>query len=180
HGLDARIKRMDVLEKAVKERTSRSSSRSEDVARLKAENKTLAAELTFYRHNPHSVPQQQQRPESHRSPSSSQTLAPPTTSRSSMAATLLRHHSTSAVEALANPSSYHNQHQRNSSQQPVALQTPPIRPSEQRWIHRLKELERRLKAEREARLLDRSGARRRLEEGRMENEVLKMQLEREK
>ncbi|TKA55479.1 hypothetical protein B0A49_12906, partial [Cryomyces minteri] len=182
HGLDARIKRMDVLEKAVKERTSRSSSRSEDVARLKAENKTLAAELTFYRHNPHSVPQQQQqRQESHRSPSSSQTLAPPTTtSRSSMAATLLRHHSSSAVEALANSSSYHNQHQRNNSQQPVILQTPPIQPSEQRWIHRLKELERRLKAEREARLLDRSGARRRLEEGRMENEVLKMQLEREK
>ncbi|KAK3075331.1 hypothetical protein LTS18_014059, partial [Coniosporium uncinatum] len=53
-------------------------------------------------------------------------------------------------------------------------------PSEQRWIHRLKELERRLKAEREARLLDRSGARKRLEEGQMENEQLRAMLEREK
>jgi len=53
-------------------------------------------------------------------------------------------------------------------------------PSEQRWIHRLKELERRLKAEREARLLDRSGARKRLEEGQVENEQLRALLEREK
>lgn len=56
----------------------------------------------------------------------------------------------------------------------------PLQPSEQRWIHRLKELERRLKAEREARLLDRSGARKRLEEGKAENEELRMQLERER
>jgi len=51
---------------------------------------------------------------------------------------------------------------------------------EQRWIFRLKELERRLKAEREARLLDRSGARKRLEEGERRNEELRMELERNK
>jgi hypothetical protein len=56
----------------------------------------------------------------------------------------------------------------------------PLQPSEQRWIHRLKELERRLKAEREARLLDRSGARKRLEEGKAENEELRLLLERER
>jgi hypothetical protein len=61
-----------------------------------------------------------------------------------------------------------------------ALQTTPLQPSEQRWIHRLKELERRLKAEREARLLDRSGARKRLEESSAEKEELRMLLEREK
>ena len=43
----------------------------------------------------------------------------------------------------------------------------------------MKELERRLKAEREARLLDRSGARKRLEEGQMENEELRRRLEKE-
>jgi len=37
-----------------------------------------------------------------------------------------------------------------------------------------------LKAEREARLLDRSGARKRLEEGRAENEELRAMLERER
>jgi hypothetical protein len=49
---------------------------------------------------------------------------------------------------------------------------------EQRWIFRLRELERRLKAEREARLLDRNGARKRLEEGEKRNEELKAELER--
>ena len=44
----------------------------------------------------------------------------------------------------------------------------------------MKEMERRLKAEREARLLDRRGARQRLEEGRVLNEELKAQLERER
>jgi hypothetical protein len=55
-----------------------------------------------------------------------------------------------------------------------------MEPMQQRFIHRLRELERRLKAEREARLLDRSGARRRLEEGAEENRRLKGELERER
>lgn len=51
---------------------------------------------------------------------------------------------------------------------------------QEKWIHRLRELERRLKAEREARLLDRSGARRRLEERDAVNEELRLELERER
>lgn len=51
---------------------------------------------------------------------------------------------------------------------------------EGKWIHRLRELERRLKAEREARLLDRSGARKRLEERDAVNEELRRELERER
>lgn len=51
---------------------------------------------------------------------------------------------------------------------------------ESKWIHRLRELERRLKAEREARLLDRSGARKRLEERDAVNEELRRELERER
>ena len=53
-------------------------------------------------------------------------------------------------------------------------------PNQSRWTHRLRELERRLKAEREARLVDRTGARKRLEEGMKENEELKRELERER
>jgi hypothetical protein len=91
---------------------------------------------------------------------------------------LLRHHSTSAVEQLQErdddvPAQY--------QPQPLVVPPPaPAQPSEQRWIHRLKELERRLKAEREARLLDRRGARQRLEERQLENEELRQQLEHEK
>ncbi|EXJ85819.1 hypothetical protein A1O1_06188 [Capronia coronata CBS 617.96] len=51
---------------------------------------------------------------------------------------------------------------------------------ESKWVHRLRELERRLKAEREARLLDRSGARKRLEERDAVNEELRRELERER
>lgn len=53
-------------------------------------------------------------------------------------------------------------------------------PGQERWIHRLRELERRLKAEREARLLDRSGMRKRLEERDEVNDALRMELERER
>ena len=99
-----------------------------------------------------------------------------------MTATLTRHYSGSAVEELerrrdergSGPSS-----SAATSAQAV-ITSQPIEPSQQRWVHRLKELERRLKAEREARLLDRSGARKRLEEGRAENEELKRELERER
>ncbi|KAK2747314.1 Anucleate primary sterigmata protein B [Myotisia sp. PD_48] len=52
--------------------------------------------------------------------------------------------------------------------------------AQDRWIQRLRELERRLKAEREARLMDRSGARKRLEERDAENEELKAALARER
>lgn len=52
-------------------------------------------------------------------------------------------------------------------------------PTQQRWIHRLRELETRLKAEREAKLLNRSGARKKLEEGAEENRRLKSELEKE-
>lgn len=52
--------------------------------------------------------------------------------------------------------------------------------AEKRWILRLKELEKRLKKERESRILDRDGAKKRLEEERGEKEQLRMELEREK
>jgi hypothetical protein len=96
-----------------------------------------------------------------------------------MAHTLLRAHSTSVVEHLQ---------QQQQQQTPSGARSPghpypeagPVQSSEQKWIHRLKELERRLKAEREARLLDRSGARKRLEQKVEENADLKAMLERER
>ncbi|KAF8423908.1 hypothetical protein EV426DRAFT_113220 [Tirmania nivea] len=56
--------------------------------------------------------------------------------------------------------------------------TDPV--TQKRWIHRLRELERRLKSEREARIIDRSGAKRRIEEELQEKEALRKELEREK
>ncbi|KAI5806098.1 hypothetical protein EDC01DRAFT_609670 [Geopyxis carbonaria] len=51
---------------------------------------------------------------------------------------------------------------------------------EKRWILRLRELEKRLKQEREARLLDRSMAKRKVEEARGEKEEIRKELERER
>ena len=93
-------------------------------------------------------------------------------SRAETSAMLARHYSTTAIETID------RQNEQKASNAVATSQ--PHEPSQQRWVHRLRELERRLKAEREARLQDRSGARKRLEEGRAENEALRLELEREK
>ncbi len=116
-----------------------------------------------------------------------------------MAATLMRHHSTNVIEHIGagvNGSEYGEGSRRSDS---IASRTSNNRgelmipayhqqdersnssaSGQEKWIHRLRELERRLKAEREARLLDRSGARKRLEERDAVNEELRMELERER
>lgn len=173
HTLDVRMKRFDTLERQVNSvYTNLPGSRrsgvaasaaavahheSAELARLKSENKLLKAEVQFQRQTQIPTPARD-------------------AARASIGATLLRHHSTGAVEALQAATA--QQSQQNAASQP--LSPAQIQPSDQRWIHRLKELERRLKAEREARLLDRSGARQRLEQGRAENEELRMLLERER
>ncbi|GAM83164.1 hypothetical protein ANO11243_011500 [Dothideomycetidae sp. 11243] len=52
--------------------------------------------------------------------------------------------------------------------------------NDQRWLHRIRELERRLKAEREARLLDRRGARERLDASNGELELMRAELDRQR
>ena len=208
HNLDMRIRRMDNLERAVKDtqraiaeeaaqqaaqrpQTSRTvSSKSikgtEEIGKLKSEVKILKAELKFHRQHPSAMAQQmlhqqaQANPDHARRQSSSGSSSVKTGNSPARAimSQLLRHHSTSAVEQLQ---TVNDEAPRQQQQQPsIALPPSPIQPSEQRWIHRLKELERRLKAEREARLLDRKGARQRLEEGRLENEELRQMLEHER
>jgi hypothetical protein len=203
HNLDIKIRRMDGLERAVKDAQraiaeeaaqrppmSRGGSNklikgNEKIGKLESEVKVLRAELKFHRQHPSAMAQQmihqqnQNNPESMRRVSSSGASIKSSTSPArQIMSQLLRHHSTSAVEQLQErgddvPQQF----------QPQPLVVPPQgppQPSEQRWIHRLKELERRLKAEREARLLDRRGARQRLEERQLENDELRLQLEHER
>lgn len=205
-NFDLRVRRMDALEKAVHDTqraiaeeaalqaqqrpqasrtmSTKSVKGSEEIGKLKSEVKLLKAELKFHRQHPSPMAQQMLNQQAQLGGDLTRRLSSAGSSAKSQSsparaivAQLLRHHSTSAVEQLQNT----GQEQAPSPrQQPIVLSTPPIQPSEQRWIHRLKELERRLKAEREARLLDRRGARQRLEEGRLENEELRLMLEREK
>jgi Centrosomin N-terminal motif 1/Micro-tubular organiser Mto1 C-term Mto2-binding region len=120
------------------------------------------------------------------------------TASAAMAATLMRHHSSNVVEHVGAGVNGSDQGARSQRSNSIASRTsnnrgeltiPAYQPhddastsssGQDKWIHRLRELERRLKAEREARLLDRSGARKRLEERDAINEELKMELERER
>ncbi|KAF7198211.1 Anucleate primary sterigmata protein B [Pseudocercospora fuligena] len=209
HNLEMRARRMDNLEHAVIEtqqrieeearaqaaqqqqqrpETQRSSSGkilkgSDEISKLKSEIKLLKTELKFHRQHPSALAQQmlnqqaQMNPELMRAGSSSGSTKNGQSPARQVMAHLLRHHSTSAVEQLQ----YHEENgSPTRSPQQIVVSQQPMEPSEARWLHRLKELERRLKAEREARLLDRQGARRRLEEERVENESLRAELERER
>ena len=173
HTLDVKVKRLDQVEKLVRaqrDSIGRPSTvrggivelNSQELNKLRNENKTLRTEIQTLR----AITMTTQLAE--RSPGASRTDLP-NSKRGSVAATLLRHHSTSAVEGLQNQTPDH-----------PYPQAGPLQQNEQKWIHRLKELERRLKAEREARLLDRSGARKRLEQKVEENADLRALLERER
>jgi len=171
HTLEVRIKRLEQLEKlarAQRDSIGRPSTvrggivelNSTEINKLRNDNKTLRSEVQTLR----AITMASQTI-GERSPSRS---GSPNNKRTSMAQTLLRHHSTSAVEGM------------QSQPDHPYPQAGPLQHNEQKWIHRLKELERRLKAEREARLLDRSGARKRLEQKVVENEDLRAELERER
>lgn len=179
--LDARIKKLDRLESTVQShRISGTFTAAPEIAKLRGENRLLKSELATL-----------QKQEMHlrkarlgeRSSSRASTLvngngqaAPPPP--------MARHHSSSAVEQLNNAQNVSpispSRRTSSSNQGNQEIASQPIEPSEHRWHHRLKQLENRLRAEREARLLDRSGARKRLEEGAEENRRLKGELEREK
>ena len=175
HTLDVRIKRLDQLEKmalAQRQSIGRPSTirggmvelNTQELNKLRNENKTLRTEVQMLR----AITTTTQTVTESNTRSGSRAGSPSSSKRASMAQTLLRHHSSSAVEAT-----------QNQPDHPYP-QSVPLAPSEQKWIHRLKELERRLKAEREARLLDRSGARKRLEQKAEENADLRAELERER
>ncbi|KAK2812178.1 hypothetical protein FQN50_001536 [Emmonsiellopsis sp. PD_5] len=72
------------------------------------------------------------------------------------------------------------QPQQHSSSSPRHHAHTASEPSHDKWIQRLRELERRLKEEREARILDRSGARKRLEEQSARNQELERELARQR
>ena len=164
HNLDMRIKRLDRLEAAVQlNRVSGAASVAPEVAKLRAENRLLKAEMA--------VVAQKQDLQSRISRSESKASSHDrgaSGSEASMPPTLMRHHSSGEVEMRPKVAS------------PAASSDAPPPELQQRWVLRLKELENRLKAERSARLADRSGARERLEEQRARQIELEKELEREK
>ncbi|KAL0260055.1 hypothetical protein SLS55_005800 [Diplodia seriata] len=192
HKLDVKVKHLDGLEKTIRSGSMgmiRNETLNNEISRLKSENKHLKADLNLSRqgtrssgdsgdrHHHHPPPQSSRGPQ-HRSVSGPQGIS--NVNRHSIASTLLRHNSSADLLQHNHSSSSSSPYENNPPTSNPAPATPAVQPTEQRWIGRLKELERRLKAEREARLLDRKGARQRLQEGKAENEELKNMLEREK
>ncbi|KAI5361248.1 Putative centrosomin motif 1, Mto2p-binding domain-containing protein [Septoria linicola] len=163
---------------------------SEEVGKLKSEVKILKAELKFHRQHPSAMAQQLMNAQNQalsgepihsRTGSSAGSISGSGKSPARQAlSSLLRHQSTSAVEQLNFMQRHSEENVAPSPVQQIVVPQQQPAHNETRWVHRLKELERRLKAEREARLMDRQGARKRLEEGRLENEELKAMLERER
>ncbi|KAF2481880.1 hypothetical protein BDY17DRAFT_311512 [Neohortaea acidophila] len=173
----------------------RGTRSNEELGKLRSELKVLKAELRLHRQHPSAMAQQVLHQQSQQVMGAAEQARRLSTSASGKTAqsparaimsSLLRHHSSSSSAVVEQQQQQRHlepadegaeQQQQHVVHQPSAF---PHSHSEQRWVHRLKELERRLKAEREARLLDRKGARQRLEEGRLENEELRSMLEREK
>ncbi|KAJ5566289.1 hypothetical protein N7535_007927 [Penicillium sp. DV-2018c] len=179
HALEAsyngRIKKLERLEEAVKNmRSGRGqSSSTPEISKLRGENRLLKAELNLLQ-------------------SDSRQGGPRSTSLASAASSIAGTERSRAEKGLSRSSTGLPQPSQSSSSSTLTnnnpgTMIPRTRSShsgwddgDEKWIHRLHELERRLKSEREARLLDRSGARKRLEERDAENQKLREQLNRER
>ena len=175
-NLDDRTKKLENLEHLVQSnRIHGTFTSAPELAKLRGENRLLKSEIAVLQNK-----ELHARSTAHRSTSSRELtpLGSNTNNSSAPPPALARHHSSSAVEQQRPSPS------RTSSLVPLPIPertaTAGMEPNQSRWTHRLRELERRLKAEREARLLDRTGARKRLEEGMRENEDLRAELERER
>ena len=182
-SLDTRIKRVDKLEATIQSnRVSGTFSAAPEIAKLRGENRLLKSEIA-------GLQKQKQEVQARASRSGySSTRVGSVNGGSSLAApppSLSRSYTSSHIETVERTGPHRSPSSSSTATlgslvPSTQLTSQPIEPSQQRWMHRLKELERRLKAEREARLLDRTAARKRLEEGMEVNEMLKGELERER
>ncbi|CAG8274842.1 unnamed protein product [Penicillium salamii] len=184
---NGRIKKLERLEEAVRNmRPVRGQSGSSpEMSKLRGENRLLKAELNLLQSNSRG-----------HGPASAGPRSPSRASAAESERSLARSGSTVGTER-PRPEKGHT---RSSTGLPIPSQSSSstltnnagamisrTRSShsgfdgqDEKWVHRLHELERRLKSEREGRLLDRSGARKRLEERDAENQRLRDQLTRER
>ncbi|KAJ6153812.1 hypothetical protein N7470_006771 [Penicillium chermesinum] len=202
HSFHQRVRRLERVEETVKNlRAGRShSSSSSEVSKLRGENRLLKAELNLLQSNT--------RGHSSASSAAAAVMASTGSPRSSSFGSavenqqqLTRHHSTSGASEKSRPERGLTRSSTGLSQPTYASsgstlaansssgamvhrtrsnQTGPWENMDEKWIHRLRELEKRLKSEREGRLLDRDGARKRIEERDAEVRKLNELIQRER
>ncbi|KAB8245232.1 anucleate primary sterigmata [Aspergillus flavus] len=195
HTLSLRIKKLDRLEESMmsiraQQHKLGQSGLSPEMAKLRGENRLLKAELNLLQSHSRS-----------RGPAGIGPGSPRLESGADLDPTSLVRHN-SMVEKPANPNNSRGLTRSSTSgiPQPSHVSSTTTladgagamvhssrtrhavgdQGNNEKWIQRLHELEKRLKQEREARLLDRNGARKRLEERDAENQRLRAQLERER
>ncbi|KAF7715604.1 Uncharacterized protein PECH_000984 [Penicillium ucsense] len=197
-----RVRRLERIEEAVKNlRNGRGySGSSSEAAKLRGENRLLKAELNLLQSNSRTHGSG-----SAANAAAVMASGPRSPSLASTAdaerASLTRHHSTPAggdhsspgralmrsstgipqPSQLSSSSTLTSNNKNNAAGAVVPRSRSGVggwEGSDEKWILRLHALEKGLKAEREARLLDRSGARKRLEERDAENQRLRDQLQR--
>ncbi|KAJ5766426.1 uncharacterized protein N7511_004042 [Penicillium nucicola] len=191
---NGRIRKLERIEEAVKNmRASRGSGSSPEMSKLRGENRLLKAELNLIQTNSRghasaaaaAVMSGPRSPSLASAPDPERTLARQSSSASerprpertlTRSATGLPQPSHSSSSSTLTNNAGAMVHRTRSSQSGWE----PRDTSDEKWVHRLHELEKRLKSEREGRLLDRSGARKRLEERDAENQKLRDQLSRER
>lgn len=193
HSFAQRVRRLERVEETVKNlRAGRGSSGSSpEVTKLRGENRLLKAEINLLQSN--------SRPHGSASGAAAMASGPRSPSLGGAAdveRSLARHHSVSGSDrprsergltrsATGLPQPAHSASNSTLTNDTGAMmQRVRSGPhggweGDEKWIQRLHELEKRLKAEREGRLLDRSGARKRLEERDAENQKLRAQIQRE-
>ncbi|KAJ5999176.1 hypothetical protein N7451_006986 [Penicillium sp. IBT 35674x] len=201
HSFAQRVRRLDRVEEAVKNMRAGNhshSSSSSELSKLRGENRLLKAEINLLQsnsrgHGAASSAAAAVMASGPRSPSLSSTADAERqlTRQSSTSGNSEKPRSerglarsTSGLPQPTYPSSGSTLANTNNSGAMVyrtrSGQQSNWEGGDDKWIHRLHELEKRLKAEREGRLLDRSGARKRLEERDNENQKLRDQLQRER
>ncbi|KAL3426477.1 microtubule associated protein [Phlyctema vagabunda] len=167
YNLDVRSKRIDRLETMTKSGIPVPTDGKAELVKLRDANKSLKSEISTLRA---AYEVRSRAYEEAGSPSPSVPTGPRSSSSSrskiatSRTSTMTRHHSNNTVETI----------DRLTSANPPEDDYKP----DLRWQVRLQELEYKLKAEREARKLDRSSARQRLEEKSRENAELAAEVER--
>lgn len=196
HSFNQRARRLERVEETVKNMRSgrghSSSSSSSEAAKLRGENRLLKAEINLLQSNTRTHGSASAAAAAVMSPRSPSLGGTENAERS-----LSRHNSTSGGDrsrserTLTRSSTGLPQPSHTSSTSTLTNNagamthrsrsgTASWEGTDDKWVHRLHELERRLKAEREGRLLDRNGARKRLEERDVENQRLRDQLLRER
>ncbi|KAI7970612.1 hypothetical protein EIK77_004638 [Talaromyces pinophilus] len=180
HNFGVRVKKLERLEEAVRNIRSqqRAAGVSPEVTKLKGEVRLLKAELNLIQSNPSS-----RRTGSNLSHATTAVDQEPLASPISRTqSTLVRSDSRGKKGTLTRSPSGMPQSSTTLVETSSTSSQRNTRDSDQDnvMIQRLRELERRLKNERVARLADRDGARKRLEERDAENEELRAELERER